>query len=101
MLLGGSSGRANRMLRITTSATPPQFVTLRLEGQLIDGWVTELENSCDEALESNRGVVLDLDDVSFIDGHGLALLRALSDHRNVALINASPFVTQLLKGAGL
>jgi ABC-type transporter Mla MlaB component len=88
------------MLRITAAATPPHLVTLRLEGQLIDRWVMELENSCDNAL-SNRGrVVLDLVGVSFIDRHGLALLRTLSD-RNVTLINASPFVAQLLKGAGL
>jgi len=88
------------MLRITALSSPSQAVTLRLEGQIVGRWVEELKRSCEELRANGDGMVLDLVNVSFIDTDGLALLGELK-HRKVSLVNASPFITELLKGAGL
>jgi anti-anti-sigma regulatory factor len=88
------------MLRITAFDSPSQALTLRLEGQIIGRWVGELKKSWEELHANGDGVVLDLVDVSFIDADGLALLGDLT-HQKVSLVNASPFITELLKGAGL
>jgi anti-anti-sigma regulatory factor len=88
------------MLRITALSSSSQAVTLRLEGQIVDRWVGELKRSCEEVRANGGGLVLDLIDVSFIDTNGLALLSELT-HGKASLANASPFITELLKGAGL
>jgi len=89
------------MLRISAILEPLNHgITLRLEGRLVDRWVKELDASCSAALSNGGRLMLDLMGVSFIDPSGLALLRSL-DSPNVSLINASPFVTQQLKGVGL
>ena len=88
------------MLRITTVTSPVHTITLRLEGQIVSRWVRELKKSCEELRTNGDGLVLDLIGVSFIDTDGLALLGDLA-HRKVSLVNASPFITELLKGAGL
>ena len=53
-----------------------------------------------ELLQINPAQALDLIGVSFIDGDGLALMQSLLA-RDVSLVNPSPFVAELLKGAGL
>ena len=88
------------MLRITTNSSPSQAVTLQLEGQIVGRWVEELKRSCEELNANGDGLVLDLVGVSFIDTDGLTLLGDLT-HRKVSLVNASPFITEVLKGAGL
>jgi anti-anti-sigma factor len=91
------------MLRITAHSSASQAVTLRLEGQIVGRWVEELKRSCEELRangDGGDGLVLDLVNVSFIDTDGLALLGDLAQ-RKISLVNASPFITELLKGAGL
>ena len=88
------------MLRISAINSPSQAVTLRLEGQIVGRWVKELKQSCEELKANGQGLVLDLVGVSFIDTDGLALLGSLTTGK-VLLINASPFISELLKGAGL
>ena len=88
------------MLRITAIKSPRHSVTLRLEGQIIDRWVRELSASCEQGLTNRGRLILDLIGVSFIDGDGLALMQRLLA-RDVSLVNPSPFVAELLKGAGL
>jgi len=87
------------MLRITTVASPPHAVTLRLEGQIIGRWVGELRKSCDEVTANGDRVVLDLVGVSFVDKDGLGLLSDLA-RRDVSLVNSSRFVAELLKEGG-
>lgn len=86
------------MLRITIITPLNHAVTLRLEGQIADRWAMELETVVAQVYAEGSPVVLDLAGVSFIDNEGLRVLRSLA---NVRLMNASPFVAELMKGAGL
>jgi hypothetical protein len=64
------------MLRITRLADDRAARMLRLEGKLVGPWVAELAVACaDEA--RMEGLRLDLSAVSYVDGEGLRLLRAL------------------------
>jgi len=84
------------MLRITSIERTDRLAWLRLEGQLIGGWVVELRNLCETALGQGKRLIVDLADVSFLDREGTALLKSLKS-REVALVNAQPFVAELLK----
>ena len=89
------------MLKISdTATTEEQPVFLRLEGQVRGPWVEELRRVCDQVLGNNghRGnrLVLDLAEVSFIDGDGVSLFRELTTRR-VLVKNCSPFVAEQLK----
>ena len=78
------------MLRISNIESETDVVTLRLEGQIIGDWISELNGVCEQMLTAGRKVTLDLGDVSLIDRPGLALLASLSQ-RGVALVRCSPF----------
>jgi anti-anti-sigma regulatory factor len=90
------------MLRITrgTTTDDAEIVLLRLEGQVTGEWVVELRRVCNEATgddgHSGRPLVLDLADVLYIDGDGVALFRELAAGR-VTLTNGSLFVAEQLK----
>lgn len=86
------------MLRITITQSAGRSVTLRLEGRVAGSWIKELELACADAQGSGAAVTLDLAGVSFIESAGLEMLRRLGAIR---LENPSPFVFELLKGAGL
>jgi anti-anti-sigma regulatory factor len=68
----------------------------RLEGMVIGRWVEELRDLCESALGRSQEVIVDLNDVSYVDREGIALLMNLRD-RQVALLNPQPFVAELLK----
>jgi len=76
------------MLRITVQDRPEQ-VTLRLEGQLIGAWVTELENSWRtvNSTLSGRSLCVDLNAVDHVDGAGKYLLALIA--RSGARLTAS------------
>ena len=78
------------MLKISNSESETDIVTLRLEGQIIGDWISELNGVCERMLTAGRKVTLDLCDVTLIDRPGLALLASLSQ-RGVALARCSPF----------
>jgi len=75
-----------------------QLALLRLEGQVIAGWVEELRNLSEVALRQGKRLVVDLSGVSFLDRDGTVLLASLKS-RKVALVNAQPFVAELLRSA--
>jgi anti-anti-sigma regulatory factor len=87
------------MLKISRAATTDAIV-LRLEGQVVGPWVTELESACHDASHSNgRGalpLILDLQGVSFLDADGIALLRQLVTG-GASLTNYSVFLAEQLK----
>ena len=94
------------MLRISRSTTTDdkdgrEAVLLRLEGQVSGPWIEELRRECNEMIGVNgdgiQPLALDLAGVSFIDADGVALFRELNA-RHVILTNASPFITEQLKG---
>jgi anti-anti-sigma regulatory factor len=66
------------MLRITTTNCP-QALTLQLEGRLEGPWVEVLAQCWSAALLNSNGrpVRIDLNGVTFVDGHGKALLAKM------------------------
>ena len=85
------------MLRITVQDRPEQ-VTLRLEGQLIGAWVTELENSWRRVNStlSGRSLCVDLNAVDHVDGAGKYLL-ALIARRGARLTASGAEMNDLLR----
>ena len=59
-------------------------------------WVAELKAVAKDASLSASSVRLDLSGVRFVDAEGLALVIGLQD-QGIHLLNASPFVQELLK----
>ena len=69
--------------------------TIRLEGKLVGPWVAELARSCNELPCSPDCLRLDLSEVTFVDGPGVALLSDLLG-RGVTLSACSGLVAELL-----
>jgi anti-anti-sigma factor len=85
------------MLKISRATADESKTVLKLEGQVGGQWVEELRRVCVDALEGARvGLVLDLQDVSFIDRRGLDLFRELAS-RHVVFHNCSLFAAEQLK----
>jgi hypothetical protein len=81
------------MLRITQVDAPDSALTLRLEGKLRGPWVEELLRVCTPL--SASPLRLDLAAVTYVDGPGLDLLRALL-RGGITVGACSDFVAQLL-----
>jgi anti-anti-sigma regulatory factor len=87
------------MLRITKMAESPAHVTLKLEGRIVSDWVSVVERECLTALEEKRQVILDVSEVTFIDRHGLEMLRQIaSPHLQIS--DASALIGELLAHGG-
>jgi anti-anti-sigma regulatory factor len=83
------------MLRIRESVS--ETARLTLEGRIVGPWTAELRLACERAMTPGAGIVLDLAGVDFIDRDATRLLGDLRA-RGARLLNASPFVAELLKG---
>ena len=79
------------MLRITRS-TNDGTTLLKLEGKLRAPWAGEVLEQCGGSAGAVR---LDLSQLSFVDGAGLALLNDLRG-RGAAIVACSGFVAELL-----
>lgn len=85
------------MLRTTTVGSSKDSVRLRVEGRVMGRWVEELRRCCQvHALDLGIQLILDLEEVSFVDAAGIELLKELKERR-VTLLNPSPFVAEQLK----
>ena len=85
------------MLRITVVESSLSAVTLRVEGRIAGPWVEELRTTCNVHTDPDQiQLYLDLEDISFADSAGIALLKELRD-QGVALSRVSPFLTELFK----
>ena len=69
---------------------------LRLEGRIVGPWTDEVRAACERVRAGHATVTLDLASVDFIDRPAAALLRELRG-RGARLVNASPFLTELLR----
>ena len=83
------------MLRIT-STNRRSTETLKLEGKLVEPWLTELLQTCSQLLERGLELRLDLAAVSFVDPAGERALRGRM-RRGVSIGPCSGFVSELLK----
>ena len=84
------------MLKISQAGSLNHCVTLKLEGRIVGPWVTELRRVCELLLAEDRELKLDLADVSYVDGGGVAALTAFKSS-GAKLTNCSPFVEQQIK----
>jgi hypothetical protein len=64
-------------------------------GRILAGNVAEVERACRSAMAAGQHLVLDLGGVSYLDGIGAAMLRALPPDRR-SFSNCSEFLEQLL-----
>lgn len=87
------------MLKISETEVSNGAATLRIEGEMIGPWVTEVRRVAEQMLTATDQLTLDLTEVMFVDRDGVALLRQLMQRR-VKLINCSPFLIEQLKDAG-
>ena len=84
------------MLKISQTGTPNHSVTLKLEGRVVGPWVAELRRICESIMGEQSRLKLDLADVTYVDGEGVATLTDFQS-RGVKLDNCSPFVEQQIK----
>ncbi len=85
------------MLRITKVGENQSLVTMKLEGKIASDWVSLLEGECLSVLQGKRKVVLDLSDVTFVDGSGVEMLGRMAAE-GIHVINCSAPIEDLLKG---
>lgn len=83
------------MLRITRINANGAPTKLKLEGKIAAEWVVLLERECRTVLTRQPQLILDMTNVTYIDGHGVAMLRRLP-HRQVSFIHRSRFLQELL-----
>ncbi len=84
------------MVRITILADDGHSVRLKVEGRLVRGWVSELNDVCASLLAQKNMVFLDFSDVSFIDRQGVEVLQRVLGDR-VKVMGASRLVKSLLE----
>ena len=83
------------MLKITRDWSS-QEVTLQLDGRVANKWIELLSESAESALAEGLRLTLDLENISFIDCEGLALIKSLMG-RGVRQVNAPLFVAEQLR----
>jgi ABC-type transporter Mla MlaB component len=86
------------MLRITEEKLSDDLIHLRLEGRLVGAWVALLQTSCEQFMQNNYNLTLNLSEVTFADQAGAALLARLQQQQ-VTLDHCSPFLHEQLKQA--
>jgi anti-anti-sigma factor len=84
------------MLKITTVASTNEKSILQLDGRLSGEWIVLLRESAESVLQQGMQLILDLQNISFIDCEGLALIKSLMN-RGVRQVNAPLFVAEQLK----
>ena len=84
------------MLKITRVARSNQEVTLQLDGRVADLWIELLSECTESVLAEGLRLTLDLENISFIDCEGLALIKSLMG-RGVQQVNAPLFVAEQLR----
>ena len=84
------------MLKITKVATSNQEITLQLDGRVTGQWIELLRESAESVLEERMRLTLDLENTSFIDCEGLALIKNLMG-QGVRQVNAPLFVAEQLR----
>ena len=84
------------MLKITSTILSQQETALRLDGRVSGQWVTLLKDSAESVLADGLKLTIDLQNISYIDCEGIALLKSLIE-RGVDPVNAPLFVIEQIK----
>ena len=88
------------MLRITKIKENGSPLTLKLEGAVTGEWVALLDQECRAVIGRNKTVRLDFLKVTYMDDHGMEMIRKLPD-QSIKIINAPAFIEELLQQGGL
>ena len=75
-------------------------IVVRLEGRVVDPYVTEIQEYCEIILAQGVSLAIDLAEVSYLDKSGVGLFRRLMS-QEVRFLNCSAFLDELLKPAPL
>jgi anti-anti-sigma regulatory factor len=86
------------MLKISTIESTEELAKIRIDGQISGEGVKLLQNTCKAQLKKGLKLTVDLQNVSFVDRDGIAVLRKL-EQRNVEFLNASLFITEQIRKA--
>ena len=84
------------MLRIDEISEGPFTVKLKPQGSVTGEWVLLLEERIRRSLQTSKKVFLDFSEVTFIDKHGVEMLRRLPPEK-IEIINIPAFIEELLK----
>lgn len=84
------------MLRITRVVHADQEIALQLDGSVSGQWIELLRESAESVLNEGLRLILDLQNICFIDCEGLALIKNLMG-QGVRPVNAPLFVAEQLK----
>lgn len=87
--------KETHMLRVTQTNGDRAGITLKLEGKLVEPWVSEVRQLLNDAEQAVHHR-LDLASVSYVDVAGAELLREVVD-RGVEIVSSSLYVTELLR----
>ncbi len=84
------------MLKITRAVLSKEEITLRLDGRVAGPWAELLRDSAESVLDEGLTLNVDLANISFIDCHGIAVIRNLIE-RGAHHLNPPLFVAEQIK----
>lgn len=74
------------------------LVRLKVDGQIVGGWASVLEDECSKHRVQGRAVVLDFTDVCFVGPKAVGVLRRLRDD-GVKIVDVHPLIEELFEDA--
>jgi anti-anti-sigma regulatory factor len=84
------------MFKITKTKDHDNTINLRMDGKLVEEWLSEFEKLYLKIKNENyKRIIIDLSGVSFIDDNGIDFIEKIKDER-IDIINCSPFIESLL-----
>ena len=84
------------MLKLSTIESTEGLLKIRIDGQISGEGVKLLQNTCKAQLEKGLKLNIDLQNVSFVDSDGIAVLRILQRHK-VEFVNAPLFIIEQIR----
>jgi hypothetical protein len=83
------------VLKITQLSRKGQTLTIKLEGEILEPWVSMVREACTPRGRRSRRPLLDLSAVSYVDAPGAQLLRDLR-REGIQIAACSSFIRELL-----
>ena len=84
------------MVKISEIPTANGNKVVKLEGQVVGPSVTEVETYCQQFLEKEGSLTIDVGEVLYLDRNGVNLFKDLLERR-VKFVNCNAFLTELLR----
>jgi anti-anti-sigma regulatory factor len=83
------------VLKITSLSQKRRMRTVKLEGQILEPWVSAVREACSKRSRRLGPLCLDLAHVTYVDAAGVQLLRDLM-REGIEIAACSSFVAELL-----